>query len=421
MTLVALGLNHQTAPVALRERLAIDAEALPAALADLRATDGVLEAALLSTCNRTELYCRTRDDAEAAPLAWLARFHQIERDDLTEFTYRHAGQSAVAHAFRVATGLDSLILGEPQILGQMKQAYHAARGAGALGPTLERLFQQSFNVAKRARTQTAIGAHPVSVAFAAVRLAGQIFGALSDSTALMIGAGETIELAARHLKEAEVRHLIIANRTLANAKSLAEQLSAVAAPLAELERHLHEADIVIASTASREPLLTRAMVAAALKRRRHKPMLLIDLAVPRDVEPEVAELDDVFVYTVDDLGAAIEESMKSRRAAATEAESIVALEAERFLAWTQAQDATGPLKRLRERAERERDAALARAREALAAGKPADDVVAQLAQQLTNKLLHAPSANLRSAALRGDHELLRSADRLFDAASGEEA
>jgi len=413
MTLIALGLNHQTAPVALRERVAFDADGIVAALRDLAGQPGVVECSILSTCNRTELYCAVAPGAEALPAAWLARHHGFDDGRLDEFLVTHHDDAAVRHLFRVATGLDSLILGEPQILGQVKEAYHHARSAGTLKAPLERLFQSAFAVAKRARTDTRIGANPVSVAFAAVRLAEQVFAELDRATVLLVGAGDTIELVARHLRQLGASELRVANRTLANATALAERFGAQAVPLAELPRQLVDADVVITSTASRTPLITRELVRAAQRERRHRPLLLIDLAVPRDVEPRVAELDDVFLYTVDDLGSVIEDSLRSRREAALEAEAIIDMQVEHYVAWSRALSGHGPLRALRAAGERERDAVLARAGAMLAAGRPATEAMEFLAHTLTNKLLHAPSANLRAAALRGDSELLRAAERLY--------
>jgi glutamyl-tRNA reductase len=413
MTLIALGLNHQTAPVSLRERVAFDKDSVAPALKALRAVDGVEEAAIVSTCNRIEVYASVRDGSESAVAAWLHVHHGLTPPTLEEFLYRHDGPQAVRHLFRVATGLDSMVLGEPQILGQVKEAYHHARDAGALGTPLERLFQNTFAVAKRVRTDTRIGANPVSVAFAAVRLAHQVFADLGKSTVLLVGAGDTIELAARHLAESGVHRMLVANRTLANAESLASRFGAQAMPLSEIPRRLAEADVVIASTASREPVITTAQVQAAVKARRRRPILILDLAVPRDVEESVSRLDDVFLYTVDNLAGVIEENMRSRREAAREAEAIIDLQVGHYMDWCRGQGGQGTVRVVRETAERERDLVLQRARQMIAAGKPADEALAFLAHTLTNKLLHAPSANLRAAALRGDVELLRAAERLF--------
>jgi glutamyl-tRNA reductase len=415
MTLLALGLNHQTAPLELRERVAFDAEALPGALSDLAQQPGVNEALILSTCNRTELYVDVAAGAEGVPQNWLFAHHRLTDRPLDEFLYRHVEDAAIRHLFRVATGLDSMVLGEPQILGQVKQAYRAARDAGTLRTPMERLLQQTFAVAKRVRSDTQIGANPVSVAFTAVRLAERLFADLGEACVLLIGAGETIELAARHLAESRVRRLIVANRTLENAQVLAAQVSAYAIALADLPLHLAEADIVISSTASREPVLGRSTVAHALHARRHRPMFLVDLAVPRDIDPEVAQLDDVFLYTIDDLRQVIDDNLRSRQAAAREAEALIDLQVAHYLAWRRSLAANEPLRRLRRSAEAERDAVLARARQLLAGGRDPQQALEYLAHTLTNKLLHAPSANLREAARRGDTLLLHAAIRLFEA------
>ncbi len=409
MTLWVLGLNHQTAPVGLRERVAFDAAALPAALTSLRALPEVSEVAVLSTCNRTELYA-IADDGNALA-AWLS----AHAEGLDGYLYRHSDAGAVRHLFRVATGLDSMVLGEPQILGQVKEAWVAAREHGALGNRLDRLFQQTFAVAKRARTDTRVGANPVSVASTAVRLAQNSFARLDDSTVLLIGAGETIELAARHLSEGRVRRLLIANRTLAHAQELATRHGGYALPLTELERHLAEADVVFSATASREPVLTRAQVAAALARRRHKPMLLFDLAVPRDIEPEVAQLDDAYLYTIDDLERAVEDNRRGRREAAEAAEALIELQVARYVENLHASTRQEPLKRLRAHGDSAREEVLAKARQQLAHGRDAGEVLDFLAHTLTNRLLHPPTAALREAALSGDVELARAADKLFPA------
>ena len=409
MTLWVLGLNHQTAPVDLRERIAFDAGSLPGALASLRALPQVHEAALLSTCNRTELYA-VADDGDVLA-TWLAD----HAAGLDAYLYRHREADAVRHLFRVATGLDSMVLGEPQILGQVKDAWSSARQHGALGNQLDRLFQQTFSVAKRARTDTRVGANPVSVASAAVRLAQNSFARLSESTVLLIGAGETIELAAKHLSEGKVQRLLIANRTLAHAQELALRHGGYALPLTELPRHLAEADVVFSATASRDPVLTHDEVAAALTTRKHKPMLLFDLAVPRDIEPAVADLADAYLYTVDDLERAVEDNRRSRREAAEAAEVIIDLQVSRYVDTLQANARQQPLKRLRALGDSTRDDVLAKARQQLANGRDADEVLDFLAHTLTNRLLHPPTAALREAALSGDAELARAADRLFPA------
>ncbi|MFA5590505.1 MAG: glutamyl-tRNA reductase [Lysobacteraceae bacterium] len=414
MTLLALGLNHQTAPVSLREKLAITPSALSDVLGDLTTQQGVVEAAVLSTCNRTEIYCRVEAGAEHLPEHWLAQFGQLRPDQLDTYLYRHRDGEAVRHLFRVATGLDSMVLGEPQILGQVKEAWQAARASGALKTPLDRLFQQTFAVAKRARTDTRIGAHPVSVAFAAVRLAQRVFSALDQATVLLIGAGDTIELAARHLADHKVKRLLVANRTLEHAQALASRFGGVALPLDDLERHLAEADIVLSATASREPILHREAVKQALRQRRHRPMFLLDLAVPRDIEPAISELDDVFLYSVDDLEQVIDENRRSRREAANQAEAIIELQVEHYLSWWRASGEQDTLKQLRQSGEATRDAVLARASELLAQGRSPQQALEYLAHTLTNKLLHTPSVALRQAAQQGDRELLHAAARLFD-------
>jgi glutamyl-tRNA reductase len=374
----------------------------------------VNEALILSTCNRLELYCSVEGGAEDAPLHWLQERHGLAPGKLDAYLYRHADDEAVRHMFRVATGLDSMVLGEPQILGQVKDAYQAARAAHALKAPMERLLQHTFAVAKRVRTDTRIGAAPVSVAYTAVRLAEQRFADLSQACVLLLGAGETIELAARHLVDAQAQRLIVANRTLENAQDLAHRIGGYAIALDDLPQHLAEADVVIASTASREPILTRGMVEAALRARRRRPMFLVDIAVPRDIAADVAEVEDAFLYTIDDLREVIDENRRSREAAAREAEAIIALQVEHYMAWRRAIDLGNPVQGLRRRAEAERDDVLAKAQALVARGKSVDEALHFLAHTLTNKLLHAPSANLRAAALHGDVELLRAAERLFE-------
>ncbi|MCE7951238.1 MAG: glutamyl-tRNA reductase [Xanthomonadales bacterium PRO7] len=421
MTLIALGLNHQTAPLPVREKVAFAPEATPAALSDLANQSGVNEALILSTCNRTELYVDVDTSAETVPRDWLLGHHGLDARRLDEFLYRHADNAAVRHLFRVATGLDSMVLGEPQILGQVKDAYQLARGAGTLRAPMERLLQQTFAVAKRVRTETRIGANPVSVAFTAVRIAERLFADLSQACVLLIGAGETMELAARHLAESRVRRLIVANRTRENAVALAGRFSGYAIALSDLPSHLAEADIVISSTAAREPVLTRTMVDAAIAARRRRPMFLVDLAVPRDIEAEVSALEDVYLYTIDDLRQAVDANLRSRQQAAEQANALIDLSVTHYAAWRGALNAGNPLPQLRHAAETRRDEVLNRARALLANGRTPEQALDYLAHTLTNKLLHAPSANLREAALRGDAELLRAAQRLFDAGSDTDA
>ncbi len=413
MPLIALGINHLTAPVSLREQVAFDEDAAGPALLELTREPGVEEAMILSTCNRTELYVGVTVGAESIPQAWLSRHHRLTLGKLDEFLYRYDERDAVRHMFRVATGLDSMVLGEPQILGQVKDAYQQARGANALKAPLERLMQHTFAVAKRVRTDTRIGAHTVSVAFTAVRLAEQVFADLKQACVLLIGAGDTIELAARHLAQKQARRIIVANRTPETAQELAGRYGGYAIALADLPQHLAEADIVISSTASRQPVVTRAMVEQAMATRRRKPMFMVDIAVPRDIEASVAEVPDVYLYGIDDLQQVIDENRRSRAAAAHDAEAIIDLQVDRYMAWRRALTLKNPALDMRQHAEVYKDEVLVKARAMVASGKSTDEALAFLANTLTNKLLHHPSARLREAALSGDMDLLHAAGRLY--------
>ena len=413
MPLIALGLNHLTAPVSLREQVAFDEDAASAALRELASEPGIEEAMILSTCNRTELYVGVAEGAEDIPQVWLNRHHHLTPGKLDEFLYRHEERDAVRHVFRVATGLDSMVLGEPQILGEVKDAYQQARLAHALKAPMDRLLQHTFAVAKRVRTDTRIGAHTVSVAFTAVRLAEQVFTDLEQACILLIGAGDTIELAARHLTERHARRLIVANRTLETAQDLAGRYGGYAVALADLPQHLAEADIVISSTAARQPIVTRAMVGQAMASRRRKPMFMVDIAVPRDIEESVAELPDVYLYGIDDLRQVIDDNRRSRETAAREADAIIDLQVDRYMAWRRALTTKNPALDMRQHAEVYRDEVLGKARAMLAHGKSPDEALAFLANTLTNKLLHHPSARLREAALSGDLDLLHAAGRLY--------
>ncbi len=419
MSIITLGLNHKTAPVDIRERLAFSPDNLADAVKSLSSLDHIGEAAILSTCNRTELYCTTlaRDEltqqAIEQVVTWLSEFHGLNPADINDHLYAHQHEDSIRHALQVACGLDSLVLGEPQILGQMKQAYAQANEQGTMGSLLGKLFQHAFSVAKQVRTDTAIGSSPVSVAFAAVSLSKQIFGDLSSHTALMIGAGETIELAARHLHGNNIKQMIIANRSVDKGQALAEQFDAEAIALPQIPEHLHRADIVISSTASPLPILGKGAVEKALKTRKHKPIFMCDIAVPRDVEPEVDELDDVYLYTVDDLQEIIQENIESRQEAAEQAREIIENQVEDFLNWERSLDSVEVIREIRDSAESLAADVLARARSQLAQGKPADDVLAFLARTLTNKLLHQPSATLRQTGESSRHDLLDFARQLF--------
>lgn len=413
MTLLALGLNHTTAPVAVRERLAFPTNKLGECLHDLLTLPGLREAAILSTCNRTELYCTTEHPNRRLLIGWLAQIQNLPAKAFEPYLYVHTDAEFIRHLFRVACGLDSMVLGEPQILGQMKIAYRAALQAGALGKTLNRLFQHTFSAAKKIRTDTAIGASPISVAFAAVRLAQQIFDDLSKQTALLIGAGETIELTARHLHQQGIGRMIVANRTFDKAHMLAFQFGGYAITLGELPVHLHEADIVVSSTASQLPILGKGAIERAVKQRRHKPIFMVDLAVPRDIEPEVEQLEDVYLYTVDDLRDIVEESRQARHEAALQAEEIIAMEVGHFLAWLRSQGAIDTICALRAQGERLREEALERARRALRRGASPEETLRLLAHTLTNKLLHTPSVQLKQAGIHERHDLIAAARELF--------
>ncbi|HHB12943.1 MAG TPA: glutamyl-tRNA reductase [Chromatiales bacterium] len=410
-----LGLNHTTAPVKMRERLAFGPDQLPTALGELIRVPGVQEAAILSTCNRTELYCElTSANDEYDVLQWLGGFHHVSPRDIEPYLYRYQERSAVAHALRVACGLDSMVLGEPQILGQIKEAYRTAREAGTLGRHLGRLFQHAFAVAKQVRTDTAIGRSAVSVAFAAVSLARQIFGDLSAHTVLLIGAGETVELAARHLRANRVRRMIVANRTVQRAAALAEAFEAEAIALSAIPEVLPQADIVISSTASPLPILGKGMVERALKRRRHRPVFMVDIAVPRDIEQEVGDLDDVYLYTVDDLREVIDENLRSRSEAAEQANEIIEARVEDFMAWVRVQDAVGTIVNYRRRAESIREETLRRALNMLRGEKSPEHALRYLAHTLTNRLTHDPTHALHVAGREGRTELIEAARALLN-------
>lgn len=415
MNLLVLGINHNSAPVAIRERAAFVPEQMEAALSDAVRQPGVAELVILSTCNRTELYAVGEEpDAMAQPLLeWLAGHSRLPSQDLLSCSYRYQDEAALRHMIEVAAGLDSMILGEPQIFGQMKSAFAVAREAGTVNADLSRVFSHVFSVAKRVRTDTAIGENPVSVAYAAVGLTQHIFADLSTCNALLIGAGETVELVARHLRDRGVRRIVIANRTLDRARELAQEFGAEAVLLADIPEHLRQTDIVVASTASQLPILGKGAVEAAIKKRKHKPMLMVDIAVPRDIEPQVGELNDVYLYTIDDLREIVDENKRARQSEARKADEIIE---ESLSAWHQqlrSLDAVSTVKDFRAKAETLRDRELERARRMLARGENPEKVLEQLARGLTNKLIHSPSTQLREAGAKGHTDLIRWARELF--------
>jgi len=410
MSLLVLGLNHRTAPIEVRERIVFARERLPGALASLGALPGVVEALIVSTCNRTEVYSVGGGAAELA--GWLVAESGGDAA-LADCLYRMEGPEAVRHAFSVASGLDSMILGEPQILGQLKDAYRAAQEAGTAGAALNRLFQTTFAVAKRVRTETAIGAAAVSAASAGIQLARRVFAGFERHTALLVGAGEMIELSARHLHAQKIGRLIVANRSTSRAERIAEGLPASVIRLDALPAHLAQADIVISSTARPGFVIGLAEVVRALEERRHRPMFMLDLAVPRDIDPEVGKLEDVYLHTIDDLRQVVDENVKARQEEAAAARQLIDADVAAYVAGVKALDAVPAIRELRGQAEAARDAALAEARRQLAAGHPPGAVLEQLANALTNRLLHAPSAALREAAEGGDPSLAEAAARLF--------
>ncbi|MCK5897734.1 MAG: glutamyl-tRNA reductase [Methylococcales bacterium] len=413
MTLIAIGINYNTAPVSIRERLAFPADVLNTALQQLLQTKPIQEAAILSTCNRTEFYCQSEVNDKQVLINWIAQSRQLDPQDFTPYLYTYEDNHFIRHIFRVACGLDSMILGEPQILGQMKTAYQAANDAGTLGKYLGKLFQHTFSAAKKVRTDTAIGSSPVSVAFAAVQLAQQIFDKLSEQTALLIGAGETIELTARHLHQQGIGHIIIANRTFDKAHTLAAQFNGYAIALSELPDHLAEADIVVSSTASQLPILGKGLLESAIKKRKHKPIFMVDLAVPRDIEAEVAQLKDVYLYTVDDLQNTINENMNSRRQAAEQAEDIIDTQVETFLGWLRSQGAQSTIKDYRFQADAIRAQMLQKSLAQLSKGDDPEAVLTRLAHSLTNKLIHTPSAQIREAGINERPDLVAAAREIF--------
>ncbi|MEZ0318165.1 MAG: glutamyl-tRNA reductase, partial [Methylophilaceae bacterium] len=350
---------------------------------------------ILSTCNRTELYCNTEDPQRA--LQWLAQYHKLQSDNIQPYMYTLPSQDAVKHAFRVASGLDSMVLGEPQILGQMKQAVKIAETAGTLGILLHKLFQRTFAVAKEVRTTTDIGANSVSMAAASVRLAQRIFGSLQNQKVLFIGAGEMIELCAEHYAAQKPASMTVANRTLERGQELAQKLGGNAMLLADLPDRLAEFDIVITSTASQLPIVGLGMVERAIKARKHRPMFMVDLAVPRDIEPEAAELDDVFLYTVDDLAQVVQEGLGNRQEAAIEAEAIISVRVDHFMHWMKTRDAVPTIRALRDQAEKLRRNELEKAQKLLARGEDPIAVMEALSSALTNKLLHGPSHALNNS------------------------
>jgi glutamyl-tRNA reductase len=414
MLLMTVGLSHHRAPLEVRERVAFADSELPEALTRLHGLPQISESAIVSTCNRTEIMAVTGAPDEQFLLEWWRRERQLQPDLIDRYAYVHRDHGSVLHNLRVAAGLDSMVVGEPQILGQMKQSYTVAGAVKTLGPVLTRLFQHTFAVAKLVRSRTQIGAHPVSVAYAAVQLARRIFSDFSQQTALIIGAGQIAELLVRHLRSQGVGRIIIANRSLERAERLARQVGGYAITLSDLPMHLPEADLIVSSTGAQGTVVERPAVERALARRRRKPIFMIDLAVPRDIDARVRELEDVYLYTIDDLRAVVHENLQVRELEARQAEALVEEYAAGFTRWLDVRDAAATIHELRAKARDYRDEVLAKARRQLAAGKSPEEVMAFVANTLSHKLLHGPSATLRQADAVEQALLLTSVRKLFE-------
>jgi glutamyl-tRNA reductase len=416
MSLYALGLNHTTAPLAVREQVTFAPEAMGHALRDLLARPKIKEAAILSTCNRTELYVH---GAEPQPVVqWLEDFHHVPKDSLAPYMYTLPRAEAVTHAFRVASGLDSMVLGEPQILGQMKQAVRHAEAAGSLGLVLNRLFQRTFAVAKDVRTQTDIGSASISMAAAAVKLAERIFPAISDQRLLLIGAGEMIELTATHFAAKNPKSITIANRTMERGRQLAERFKAEAITLNEMPDALPRYDIIVTCTASTLPILGKGLLERVIKSRRHAPVFIVDLAVPRDVEPEAAQLDDVFLYSVDDLSNIVKDNLQIRKESVVQAEELIATQTDSFLRWLEGRAVVPTITALHGHHDALRSVELERAKKLLQNGTPPDQVLEALARGLTNKFLHAPTQALNQAGEAERLELVALFQRIYQIPDG---
>ena len=404
MQLLTIGINHHTAPIALRERVAFPLEQIKPALVTLKdqflgRKSLVAEAAILSTCNRTELYCATDERAaRESALNWLADYHRLDANELAPHVYTLPQSDAVRHAFRVASGLDSMVLGETQIVGQMKDAVRSASEAGALGTYLNQLFQRTFAVAKEVRSSTEIGTQSVSMAAAAVRLAQRIFENIGEQRVLFIGAGDMIELCAAHFAAQQPREIMVANRTAERGAALAARVQGRSMSLAELPSRLHEYDIVVSCTASMLPIIGLGAVERAVKARRHRPIFMVDLAVPRDIEPEVGKLKDVFLYTVDDLGAIVQEGNATRRAAVAQAETIIETRVQNFMQWLDQRSVVPVIRHMHTQADLLRRAELERAQKMLARGEDPAVVLDALSQALTNKLIHGPTSALNRSS-----------------------
>jgi len=413
MDLLIVGVNHNTAPIALREKVAFTPEQLCSALVDLKSDQNLDELAILSTCNRTEIYAIKKDLDPDGIIDWLADYHELPQNQLVDSIYTHRDQFAITHIIRVATGLDSMVLGEPQILGQLKESFASAQDNKVMGKELIRLSQHTYRIAKQVRTQTAIGQNTVSFASTTVVLASQLFSDLSNCNVLMVGAGEMIELVARHLRGADVRKMVIANRTVANAKQLAEEFDAEAVPLSEISTRLTGADILVTSTSSNLPILGKGTVERAVKSRRHKPIFMVDLAVPRDIEPEVNDLKDVYLYSIDDLQQIIDQNLSSREEAASEAESLIDQAVHDFQQAGKSLAIVDTLVRFRRKHDEIKTSELDKALGRLQKGDDPEKVLTTLANQLTNKIIHTPSVQMKQAKMEGRDDILAAIESLY--------
>lgn len=412
MPLHILGLNHNTAPVEIREQVVFTGDEIDQALAQIVALDNVIEAVVLSTCNRTEFYVETTDQGVQLIRSWLKE-NQGLSDIASESLFNLDKEDAIRHLFRVACGLDSMVLGEPQILGQLKDAFRQAEQTGTVGSQLSRIFHHTFSVAKKVRTDTEIGSSPVSVAYAAVNLANQFFAGFSQHTALLIGAGVTIELVAKHLYSKEIGRLFVANRDIGRAQKLASHFDGFALPLSEIDGTLPEADILISSTASTEPVVSFTQMKRAMKARRHKPVFAVDIAVPRDLDPAISELDDVYLYTIDDLDKVIMDGQSNREAAAIDANRILDDETQRYLSIERSKEVAPIITALRDHGDGLREQVLEQARRRLAKGADNDEVLQYVTSALLKKLLHQPSVRLREAGEKSDKEFIKIVSELF--------
>ena len=417
MTIYSLGINYRSASLDIREKVVFAPENMTKALQSLIKAIDVTEASILSTCNRTEIYLVAPNDLDNSiekVLDWLASYHKVLPEILLNSFYTYEDENAVRHLMRVASGLDSMILGEPQILGQLKSSYAVAQGAGTVATKLNQLYQQAFFVAKRVRTETAIGQNPVSVAYAGVKLSQQIFANFKDVHVLLIGAGETIELVAKHLLEKKVGSITVSNRTLRRAEELAEEFGAHAILFSDIPEFLEKADILISSTGSQLPILGKGAVESAIKKRKHKPMFMLDLAVPRDIEPEVANLDDVYLFTIDDLQEVILENMRSREDAADKAKKIIEDGVNEWKKQIKSLDAVAVIRAFRKNIEKTRDIETEKALVSLKSGQDPEGVLKNLARSLTNKLMHSPSRKLKEAGEQGRTDDIRLTNNLFE-------